>query len=131
MTDPRLLASDARRTANRLLVGWARMSCTPVPTIAQTLLRGICEGSPQTEARQRPLMRWLEVQLRDGDPGHSQLGTHPGDQPVANRPMSLRARAECGTGVCRGATHADPRPCTTTSHPPRGARPRRVYDPSR
>ena len=40
MTDPRLLASDARRTANRLLVGWARMSCTPVPTIAQTLLRG-------------------------------------------------------------------------------------------
>jgi hypothetical protein len=126
-TDPRLLTTDARSTANRLLdalqreriadvaaatepsdlglfeidahtalieqakgalmlhygidshqafavlVGWAQTTRTPVRTIAHTLLRGICEGNPQTEVRQRPLMRWLEAQLRDGDPGHAQL----------------------------------------------------------
>lgn len=42
-----------------VLVGWARMSRTPVPTIAHTLLRGICEGDPQTKVRQRALVRWL------------------------------------------------------------------------
>ena len=60
-----------------LLVGWARTSHTPVPTIAHTLLRGICEGNPQTEVRQRPLIRWLEAQLRDSDPGHAQRQTAP------------------------------------------------------
>ena len=60
-----------------VLVGWARTSHAPMPTIAHTLLHGICEGSPQTEVRQRPLMRWLEAQLRDGDPGHAQLRTDP------------------------------------------------------
>jgi len=69
-----------------VLVGWARMSHTPVPTIAHTLLRGICEGSPQTEVRQRPLMRWLEAQLRDDDPGHAQLRTAPGAGPVRTGP---------------------------------------------
>lgn len=60
-----------------VLVGWARVSRTPVPTIAHTLLRGICEGNLQTEARQRPLMRWLEAQLLDRDPDHAQLRTAP------------------------------------------------------
>ncbi len=55
-----------------VLVGWARMSRTPVPVIAHTLLRGICEGNPQTGVRHRALMRWLEAQLRDGDLGHAQ-----------------------------------------------------------
>ena len=58
-----------------VLLGWARTSGTPVPTIAHTLLRGICEGNPQTEIRHRALMRWLEAQLRAGDPGHAQLRT--------------------------------------------------------
>jgi ANTAR domain len=63
-----------------VLIGWARISRTPVPTIANTLLRGICEGNPQTERRQRALVRWLEAQLRDADPGRAQLG--PGAGPV-------------------------------------------------
>lgn len=58
-----------------VLIGWARTSRTPVPTIAHTLLRGICEGNPQTEARHQALMRWLEAQLRAGDPGHPRLRT--------------------------------------------------------
>ena len=61
-----------------VLIGWARMSRTPVPTIAHTLLRGICEGNPQTEVRHRALMRWLEAQLRDGDPGHARHRTAAG-----------------------------------------------------
>jgi hypothetical protein len=60
-----------------VLVGWARISHTPVPTIAHTLMRGICEGNPETEVRHRALMRWLEAQLRDGDPGLAQLRTEP------------------------------------------------------
>ena len=56
-----------------VLVGWARITRTPVPTIAHALLRGICEGNAQTEVRHRALIRWLEAQLRDGDPGHAQL----------------------------------------------------------
>ena len=56
-----------------VLVGWARVSRTPVRTIAHTLLRGICEGNPQTEVQHRPLIRWLEARLREGDPGHAQL----------------------------------------------------------
>jgi hypothetical protein len=60
-----------------VLVGWARISHTPVPTVAHTLMRGICEGNPQTEVRHRALMRWLEAQLRDGDPGLAQLRTAP------------------------------------------------------
>jgi hypothetical protein len=56
-----------------LLVRWARLSGTPVPTIAHTLMRGICEGNPQTEVRHRPLMRWLEAQLRNGDLDHARI----------------------------------------------------------
>jgi hypothetical protein len=55
-----------------VLVRWARMTGTPVRTIAHTLLHGICEGNAQTEARQRPLVRWLEAQLRTGDPDVAQ-----------------------------------------------------------
>lgn len=51
-----------------LLVRWSRVTRTPVATIAQTLLRGICEGNPHAELRQRSLVRWIEAQLRDGDP---------------------------------------------------------------
>lgn len=58
-----------------VLLGWARTSHTPVAVIAHTLLRGICEGNPQTEVRQRALLRWLEAQLRDGVPDHEQLRT--------------------------------------------------------
>lgn len=47
-----------------VLVGWARISHNPVATIAHTLMRGICEGNPQTEVRRPDLMRWLEAQLR-------------------------------------------------------------------
>lgn len=61
--------------AHALLVSWARMSRAPVPTVAHTLMRGICEGNPQTEVRQRPLMRWLEAQLRNGDPDHARIRT--------------------------------------------------------
>ena len=60
-----------------VLVGWARASRTPVPTIAHTLLRGICEGNPQTDVRQRPLIRWLEAQLRESDPDQAQLRMAP------------------------------------------------------
>ena len=56
-----------------VLVCWARETRTTVRTIAHTLLRGICEGNPQTEVRQLPLIRWIEAQLRERDPGHAQL----------------------------------------------------------
>ena len=72
-----------------VLVGWARISHTPLPTIAHTLLRGICEGNPQTEIRQRALMRWLEAQLRDHDPGHAQLRPAPAPcEPAHETPRS-------------------------------------------
>lgn len=60
-----------------VLVGWARISHTSLPTIAHTLLRGICEGDPQTAVRQRALMGWLEAQLRDREPVHALLGPAP------------------------------------------------------
>ncbi|ANH36668.1 ANTAR domain protein [Nocardioides dokdonensis FR1436] len=60
-----------------VLVGWARMSRTPVPTVAHTFLRGVCEGNPQTAVRQRALLRWLEAQLRDGDPDHARVPSAP------------------------------------------------------
>jgi hypothetical protein len=51
-----------------VLLSWARTTHTPVQTVAHTLVHGICEGSPQTELRQGPLMRWLESRLRLNDP---------------------------------------------------------------
>lgn len=60
-----------------VLLGWSRESHTPVAVIAHTLLRGICEGNPHTEERQRALVRWLEAQLREGVPDHAQLRTAP------------------------------------------------------
>lgn len=98
-TAPLLRTPDARRTANRLLDVLQREGIAagaavtessvlaprrldaeaalnaPVPTVAHTLLRGICEGNPQAEVRQRPLIRWLE--LRDSHPGPAQLQTTP------------------------------------------------------
>ena len=60
-----------------LLVRWARVTRTPLRTVAHTLMHGICEGNPQTEVRQRPLIRWLEAQLRDGVPHLAELPTAP------------------------------------------------------
>lgn len=54
-------------------VGWARASLTPVATIDHMLLRGGCVGIAQIEVRQQALIRWLESQLRDSDPGRGQL----------------------------------------------------------
>jgi hypothetical protein len=51
-----------------VLLSWARATQTPVQTVAHTLVHGICEGSPQTELCQGPLMRWLESRLRLNDP---------------------------------------------------------------
>ena len=67
-----------------VMVRWSRATRTPVPTLAHTLLHGICEGNPETERRQRPLVRWLEDQLRNGDPD-------PGVP--AQPPVRLRASA--------------------------------------
>ena len=50
-----------------MLVRWSRTVHAPVHAIAHTLVHGLCEGHPQPERRQRPLMRWLEEQLRDND----------------------------------------------------------------
>jgi hypothetical protein len=61
-----------------VLVRWSRVTRTPVPALARALLHGICEESPQTQLRQRALVRWLEDQLRNGDP---ELG-RPGRSPV-------------------------------------------------
>jgi hypothetical protein len=60
-----------------VLVRWSRVSHTPVHTIAHALLHGVCEGNPQTENRQGPLIRWLEDQLRHGDPDLARLPTAP------------------------------------------------------
>lgn len=60
-----------------VLVRWAQSSRTPVLTVAHTLLHGICEGNPQTEVRQRALIRWLEAQLRDDVPGAADLPMAP------------------------------------------------------
>jgi ANTAR domain len=103
-TDPLLITHDARREADLLqrtalieqakgalmlrygvdshqafavLVRWARVTRAPVRTIAHALLHGICEGSSQTEVRQRPLIRWLEAQLRAGDPDLAPLPPTP------------------------------------------------------
>jgi len=70
-----------------VLVRWSRVSRTPVPTIAHTLIHGICQGNPQTELRQRPLIRWLEIELRRNDPEPEGLATAPtGREPVPEIP---------------------------------------------
>jgi hypothetical protein len=72
-----------------VLVGWSRSSHTPLTTIAHTLLRGICEGNPQTEIRQRALLRWLESQLRERDPAHAQRRAAPAHgEPAHESPRS-------------------------------------------
>ena len=65
-----------------VMVRWARVTRTPVTVIAQTLMRGICEGNPETELRQRSLVRWLEEQLRNGDPELARPRTAPPWRPV-------------------------------------------------
>lgn len=72
-----------------VLVRWGRVTRTPVHTVAHTLLHGICEGNPQTQARQQPLIRWLNGQLRDGDPD---LPTLP-DGPVWERTTTKTPRS--------------------------------------
>lgn len=60
-----------------VLIGWARTSRSSVPTVAYALLHGICQDDPQIEARHRPLVRWLEANLRDGGPGQARLRSEP------------------------------------------------------
>ena len=72
-----------------VLVGWSRMSHTPMTTIAHTLLRGICEGNPQIEIRQRALLRWLESQLRERDPARAPRRAAPAHgEPAHESPRS-------------------------------------------
>ena len=51
-----------------VLVRWARITHTPVHTIAGTLVRGICEGNPETGRQHVALMRWMQDRLRDHEP---------------------------------------------------------------
>lgn len=51
-----------------LMVRWARQTHSPVHTLARKLVPGIDEADPQPERRHRPLIRWLEGQLRYADP---------------------------------------------------------------
>ncbi len=51
-----------------LMVRWARQTHTPVHTLARTLVQGLDEADRQPERRHRPLIRWLEGQLRYADP---------------------------------------------------------------
>ena len=60
-----------------LLIRWSRATRTPVQTIADALLHGICEGNPQTQVKQRPLILWLEEQLHHGDPDRATTPTVP------------------------------------------------------
>jgi hypothetical protein len=48
-----------------------------VHTIAHTLVDGMCEGNPRTHVRQRPVIRWLENQVRHGDPDLPRLPIAP------------------------------------------------------
>lgn len=77
-----------------VMVRWARVTRTPVTVIAQTLMRGICEGNPQTELRQRSLVRWLEEQLRNGDPELAHRRAAPSWPPVRawGSPAKTRVR---------------------------------------
>lgn len=51
-----------------LMVRWARETHTPVHTLARALVQGIDEADTQPGRRHRPLIRWLEGQLRHADP---------------------------------------------------------------
>ncbi len=66
-----------------VLVRWARASHTPVVTVADALVHGVCEGNPQTELRQPALLRWLEKQLRQDTPDGAPLPTASRARPVA------------------------------------------------
>ena len=57
-----------RFQAFSLMVRWARLTHTPVHTLARTLAQGIGEADPQPGRRHRPLNRWLEAQLRHAEP---------------------------------------------------------------
>ena len=50
-----------------LLVRWSRLTHTPVQGLAETLVHGLGEANTFTDARHRPLIRWLEDQLRQTD----------------------------------------------------------------
>lgn len=63
--------------AFEVLIGGARTFRSPVPTVAYTLLHGICEGDPQTEGRHGPLVPWPEARLRERRSWPHQLRTAP------------------------------------------------------
>jgi hypothetical protein len=51
-----------------LLVRWSRLTHTPVHSMAETLVHGLGEANAFTDARHRPLIRWLEEQLGQTHP---------------------------------------------------------------
>ena len=50
-----------------LIVRWSRLTHTPVHSLAETLVHGLGEADTYTDARHRPLVRWLEDQLGQAD----------------------------------------------------------------
>ena len=64
-----------------VLVHWSAASSASLDVVAHTLVHAICEGNPQTAARQRLLVRWLEQQMC-----HHNL-----DQVLSTSPRSLGA----------------------------------------
>lgn len=77
-----------------VLVHWSAASSTSLDVVAHTLVHAICEGNPQTAARQRPLVRWLEQQLCH----------HDLDQLLSTSPRPLGATDVRGRGPrTRGA----------------------------
>jgi hypothetical protein len=123
-TDPRLLAPDAHHSANRLIDALEReRSAVTAPSVL-----GACIDAETRAHRtgQGPLMRRLDAQRRDGDPGRHTSGRNGS---VANRHTRLNARVEWQRGYA-GARLTQTRPCTT-SPLPRGAQPPFVHDLSR
>ena len=81
-----------------LMVRWSRLTRTPIHTLARTLVQRVDEADPQSPRRHRLLIRWLEDQLRHGDPqpGPFQYGP-TGDRTRSHQtPHPLH---ECGRGV--------------------------------
>lgn len=48
-----------------LLVRWAHVNNTSPQVVAQTLLRGICQGEKMHEPRRQALVDWLGQQMQD------------------------------------------------------------------
>lgn len=51
-----------------VLVRWSAATNTAVPVLADVLVSGVYQGSQKAEEQHQSLVRWLEEQLRRGDP---------------------------------------------------------------